>query len=342
MARTKKAAFNQRRHAGSAKEKLPAKTALHPQPPAKKQKAEARDTAHAKPSTISSTANPSKPVPQKPTQQPKQTAPPPPPPTIPFDPNERILLIGEGDFSFARSLVSHHGCADLLATCYDSAEALGAKYPQARDNVAYIEGEGMRVAYGVDATNLAKSKEVKRGGVTEGLAGVEGGARSDDVARARGKWDRIVFMFPHTGGKSTDVNRQVRFNQELLVSFFRSAVPLLSPSPPSPTPSTIIVTLFEGEPYTLWNVRDLARHVGLKVQRSFRFQFDAYPGYKHARTLGNIEGGGGWKGEERAARTFVFEAGTGGGEGGASQKGGKEKGEKRKRKKGGDSDSDSD
>lgn len=70
---------------------------------------------------------------------------------------------------------------------------------------------------------------------------------------------------------------------------------------------SIIVTIFDGEPYELWNVRDLARHVGLKVERSFKFQASAYPGYQHARTLGNIEGGGAWKGEDRPARTYVFE-----------------------------------
>lgn len=58
-------------------------------------------------------------------------------------------------------------------------------------------------------------------------------------------------------------------------------------------------------------MRDLARHVGLRVGRSFRFRADAYPGYRHARTLGNIEGGGGWKGEGRSARTFVFERADG-------------------------------
>ena len=77
-------------------------------------------------------------------------------------------------------------------------------------------------------------------------------------------------------------------------------MPILAPS------GSILITVFEGEPYELWNVRDLGRHVGLKVERSFRFQAAAYPGYKHARTLGNIEGGGGWKGEDRAARTFIF------------------------------------
>lgn len=88
---------------------------------------------------------------------------------------------------------------------------------------------------------------------------------------------------------------------ELLVGFFKSALPLLAPA------GLIVLTVFEGEPYSLWNVRDLGRHVGLKVGRSFKFQATAYPGYKHARTLGNIRDGGGWKGEDRGARTYLFE-----------------------------------
>ena len=47
--------------------------------------------------------------------------------------------------------------------------------------------------------------------------------------------------------------------------------------------------------------------MGLKVERSFKFQAGAYSGYQHARTLGNIEGGRGWKGVDRPARTYIFE-----------------------------------
>ena len=130
-------------------------------------------------------------------------------------------------------------------------------------------------------------------------------------------FDRVIFNFPHTGGLTKDVNRQVRANQELLVNFFKSAKPLLRTSRTTPDRDagkesepgnpTIILTLFTGQPYDLWNVRDLARHVGLVVQRSFHFEWGVYPGYEHKRTLGNVEGSGGWKGEERSARTFIFE-----------------------------------
>ncbi|APA10133.1 hypothetical protein SS1G_07469 [Sclerotinia sclerotiorum 1980 UF-70] len=205
-------------------------------------------------------------------------------PIIPFSPSDSILLIGDGDLSYARSLITHHHIEKLTATVYESSLAiLEEKYPQVSENVKEIEEGGGVVKYGVDA--------MKMRGWTTGKSG-----------RGDGIMDRVIFNFPHVGGKSTDVNRQVRYNQELLVAFLRNSIPSLSPK----KGSSIIVTLFEGEPYTLWNIRDLGRHAGLEVERSFKFQASAYPGYRHARTLGVVKGGGGWKGEERPARSYVF------------------------------------
>jgi len=93
-----------------------------------------------------------------------------------------------------------------------------------------------------------------------------------------------------------------------------------------------LVTLFEGEPYTLWNIRDLARHVELVVKRSWRFQASEYPVYRHARTLGVVKRKGAqgeeesetaWRGEVRVARTYEFGKKGSGGE--VMQGGGKKR-----------------
>ena len=187
------------------------------------------------------------------------------------------------------------------------------------------------------------------------------------LLRQRSPFTKIVFNFPHVGGVTKDVNRQVRLNQDLLVSFFKSAKPLLSsPRNPAPRPpkteyynssddeetddfqengnnidrvGKVLLTVFEGEPYSLWNVRDLARYSGYRVVESMRFDWAWFPGYRHARTLGDVKGRareegkreGAWRGEEREARLYVFEVadwGVGG-----------ERTKSRKRGKGSDSDS---
>ena len=330
-------------------------------------------------------------------------------PIIPFAKHDRVLLVGEGNFTFAKSLVRHHGLGEVVATCYDTEEQLFTKYPEVEKTLRAVtevqdfrsvgidpapetaqgtctiddttgsngsetggsetsfsgfsptppspltpdEGpaflphsSAVTVIYGIDATKLSTThRKVLRSGSSSGFS-------------------KIVFNFPHVGGLSTDVNRQVRANQELLVGFMKAAVPLLSSAESpvnhksrktstngtrydsdheydsdgniilSPTADAdlasqsnkpqILITMFEGQPYELWNIRDLARHCGLKVVTSFRFPWSEYPGYMHARTIGEIKGqgqqggnrengddrskrAGAWRGEERAARTFVLE-----------------------------------
>lgn len=238
---------------------------------------------------------------------------------VPFGEYEHILLVGEGDFSFTRSLVEDHGCANVTGTSYDAEEAVLEKYPtfeETREVLTRLTPP-VPLHHGVDATKLSAYKHLRCQRDEEG----------DDDEPVSG-WDAVVFMFPHVGGLSTDVNRQVRSNQALLVSFFKACLETSTPKQrlrileqQSNRPNLvqrkpneflkmggkIMVALFEGEPYTLWNVRDLARHAGLKVVESFKFDWSQYPSYSHVRTLGALEGGGGWKGEDREARMYVFE-----------------------------------
>jgi len=224
-------------------------------------------------------------------------------PIIPFSPSDAILLIGEGDLSFAASLATHHACTHLTATVFEpSRAALLEKYPHAEANLTALETATppARVLFNIDARRMTPLLKPKPSNPNANPK------YKPKHPQQVGAMDRIMFNFPHIGGKSTDVNRQVRANQELLVDFFRRALPSLAPH------GKMIVTLFEGEPYTLWNVKDLARHAGLAVERSFRFRAETYPGYRHARTLGVVRtrkgevSESGWKGEERAARSYVF------------------------------------
>lgn len=106
-------------------------------------------------------------------------------PTIPFLPSDDILLVGEGNFSFARALAFHppsgSGLEDLLpqnitATAYDSEEECYVKYPEAKDIVQNLRERGVEVLFNIDATKLDK------------ISGVKGR-----------KWDRVVWNFPHAG-----------------------------------------------------------------------------------------------------------------------------------------------
>ena len=122
----------------------------------------------------------------------------------------------------------------LTATSLDSEAELLEKYPQAVGNVAVVRGMasgGGVVVHGVDARTVGRVKAVRkrRGEVVPGPV-EEGGKEEEEGEEEEGRkglggrgvvgFDVITFMFPHIGGKSTHLDRQVRGNQRTLSFIF--------------------------------------------------------------------------------------------------------------------------
>jgi len=165
--------------------------------------------------------------------------------TIPFTPTDKILLIGEGNFSFAYALVvnpppqlHHLPPQNITATTYDTEQECLAKYADAQEKIDVLRAKGMNVLFGVDATKLEK------------------------VSQLKGKrWDRVVWNFPHAGaylpgsdcyvgkrqgsllthflGKGiADQDRNILSNQLLILGFLRSVSGFLVCGP-APTPGSL-------------------------------------------------------------------------------------------------------
>ncbi|KAF6153860.1 hypothetical protein GIB67_001093 [Kingdonia uniflora] len=91
--------------------------------------------------------------------------------------SQKILTVGDGDFSFSACLAKAFVTAsNLVATSLDSSGFLYKNYPNAESNIREISSRGETVKHAVDATTKA-----------------------DDYILGSMKFDRIVFNFPHVG-----------------------------------------------------------------------------------------------------------------------------------------------
>ncbi|KAF9087520.1 hypothetical protein BGX29_005260 [Mortierella sp. GBA35] len=211
----------------------------------------------------------------------------PPPPYYDYD---TILLVGEANFSFAKSLaleILNRGDT-ITATTLDTFTTMTEKYIDAQENVKELEDAGATVLFEVDATKLSKIKSFK-------------GKR----------FSKIVFNFPHAGAGIKDQDRNVVSNQKLLRSFFESATPYLADTDLGDKKAgEIHVTMKTGLPYDLWNIKRLAAGTGLLGNKtSFPFKPEQYPGYEHRRTIGFKEGVSQGENVEilnKSPKTFVF------------------------------------
>lgn len=253
---------------------------------------------------------------------------------IPFETTDKILLIGEGDFSHSLSIVNQGLIKpeNLIATSFDSEQVVIEKYTETcSKNLQKLRELEVKILFEIDGTKLIKSLKL-----SENLnkfhknISILGGLTINN----------IIFNFPHIGKSIKDQDRNIALNQTMLVEFFKSCKDLFKllkfqrfklgntnknvlsatkehdyylgslnkekKQSNEQTNDLITISIFCGEPYDSWQVKKLIREsIGYKVQRSGRFDWEFFKDYHHRRTGGM--GKTNKEASEREARIYKFE-----------------------------------
>ena len=82
---------------------------------------------------------------------------------VPYADKDFILLVGEGNFSFARALARRFGGLGtrIVATSYDTKEEVLSKYPDVAGILEELETAGVNIVHGVDGTALETNKDLR-------------------------------------------------------------------------------------------------------------------------------------------------------------------------------------
>ncbi|NWI28518.1 FDXA1 protein, partial [Sula dactylatra] len=167
----------------------------------------------------------------------------------------RVLLLGEGNFSFAASFCGAAG-THVVATCYESEEEVSGR-GRAAESIRRLRGRGAEVVFSVDCTKL-----------------------KDYFLPEKREFDCIFFNFPHCGRKAGVVK-----NRELLAHFFHSSAEVLTEE------GEVHVALCSGqggtpadqprrEWHNSWQIVAVAAGAGFILSNVHPFRAETIHGYK--------------------------------------------------------------
>uniref|UniRef100_A0A803NYJ9 RNA polymerase Rpb4/RPC9 core domain-containing protein n=1 Tax=Cannabis sativa TaxID=3483 RepID=A0A803NYJ9_CANSA len=174
---------------------------------------------------------------------------------------QKILLVGDGDFSFSLSLARAFGSArNMVATSLDSLEKIKKNYSDGIRNIMELEERGCVVLHGVDGKHM-----------------------SDHFFLKTQRFDRIIYNFPHVGFHFPEENCcQIQMNKTLVKEFMKNAKALLRKEN-----GEIHISHKEGDPYEKWNLVKKAEKIGLHLHDTVPFYKNDYPGYQNKRAHGS-------------------------------------------------------
>jgi 25S rRNA (uracil2634-N3)-methyltransferase len=166
--------------------------------------------------------------------------------------NGQALFVGEGNMSFARSLIDLNGGIgpSLVVTTYENSRDIDA---ETKNNAIILEDSGAKIIYGVDAENI----------------------ETDFLLNP---FDTIIFQFPNVGSREPVDGKNP--NAALIGGFLKSARPILQPD------GKIIITHVDSSYYHgQFQIEMAAKENYYHICFVKDFDPAEYPGYVHTNTL---------------------------------------------------------
>ena len=160
-------------------------------------------------------------------------------------PSLRVLLVGDGDFSFSLAMARRPGYT-VVATSYESKETLEKVYdPEIfTSTLEELKERNATISFNVDATNLKETLPASF------LCPADDAPSTSSLPL----FDRIIWNFPCSAvAKGQDgQNDEMDHNKQLVRDFVKSALPLLTP-----ITGQIHMNHKTKPPFDQWNLQDV-------------------------------------------------------------------------------------